>query len=120
MSRFIQNKLVTISTVKLAAISVGISVILTALLTGILSLLILGKLSLELFLANSIIGIIVPLVVAPFVINLLKQATNYEQVNRELNNENLKIKRLETEAEQKARDMQAVNELAIQCAAAHP
>jgi len=108
------------STVKLAAISVGISVVITALLTGIMSFVMLGRLSLELFLANSFIGIIVPLIVAPFVINLLKQATNYEQINRELSKENIERKRLEKEAEQKARDMQAVNELAIQCAAATP
>ena len=120
MRGFIQNKLITVSTVKLAVISVGISVVITVILTGILSLLMLGKFSLELFLANSIIGIIVPVIVAPFVINLLKQATNYERVNRELNDENIERKRSEKEAGQKAKDMQAVNELAIECAAATP
>lgn len=120
MSGSIQNKLATVSTVKLVAISVGVSVVITAILTGIMSLLMLGRLSLELFLANSFIGIIVPLIVAPFVISLLKQATRYEQVNRELKDENKEVKKLEREAEQKAHDMQAVNQLAIECAAASP
>jgi hypothetical protein len=59
--------------------------------------------------ANSVIGIIVPAIVAPFVINLLKQATNYEQINRELNHENIERKRLAKEAEQKAGYLRAVS-----------
>ncbi|MFT3894754.1 MAG: ATP-binding protein [Anaerolineales bacterium] len=120
MRGFIQNKLVTVSTTKLAAISVGISVVVTAILTSILSFLIMGRLSLELLVANTLIGIIVPLIVAPFVISLLKQATNWEQVSYELKKENIEQKRLEEEAEQKVRDLQAVNELAIECAATLP
>ncbi len=120
MRGFIQNKLVTVSTVKLSAISVGISIVITAFLTWFVSLMVLGRLSFELLLANSMIGTIVPLIVAPLVINLLKQATSYEQANRELSDENIERKRLEKEAEQKARDMQAINELAIECAAATP
>ena len=120
MRGFIQNKLVTVSTVKLSAISVGISIVITAFLTWFVSLMVLGRLSFELLLANSMIGTIVPLIVAPLVINLLKQATSYEQANRELSDENIERKRLEEEAEQKARDMQAINELAIECAAATP
>lgn len=120
MRGFIQNKLVTVSTIKLTAISVATSVAITILLTGVVSFLIMGRLSVELLFANSLIGMIVPLIVAPFAINLLKQATNYEEINRELSRENIERKRLEKEAEQKARDMQAVNELAIECAAATP
>lgn len=120
MRDFIQNKLVTVSTVKLTAISVAISVAITILLTGVVSSLIMGRLSVELLIANSLIGMIVPLIVAPFSINLFKQASNYEQTNRELSRENIERKRLEKEAEQKALNMQAVNELAIECAAATP
>lgn len=120
MHGFIHNKLVTVSTLKLSAISVGISVIITAFLTGAMSLLMLGELSLSLLVANSVIGMIVPTIVAPFAINLLKQAINWEQVNQDLKRENLERKRLEDEAVQKARDMQAINELAIECAAAMP
>ena len=72
----------------------------------------------ELLFANSIIGMIVPLIVAPFVINLLKQATNWKQINQDLKHENIERTRPEKEAIQKARDMQAINDLAIECAAA--
>ncbi len=120
MLGFIREKLVTVSTVKLTAISAAISIAITILLTGAMSFLVLGRLSIELLFANSLIGMIVPLIVAPFAINLLKQATNWEQVNRELNNENIERKRLEKEAKQKASDMQAINEFAIECAAATP
>ncbi len=118
MRGYVQSKLVTVSTGRLTAISIIISVVITVLLTGILSFLLLGRLSLELLLANSIIGTIVPAIVAPFAVNLLKQAMNWEQINRELEHENRERKRLEAEAIQKARDMHAISELAIECAAA--
>lgn len=120
MRGFVREKLVTVSTVKLTAISIGISVIITILLTAITSFLVLGRLSLELFIANSIIGAIVPSIVAPFAINLLKQATSYELSNQDLLDQNRKSERLAKIARQKARDMQAINELAIECTAAGP
>ena len=120
MTRFIQNKLVTVSTRKLAGLSVGISVAITIILTGGVSILLLGRLSPQLFLANAVIGIIVPAIVAPFVIMLLKEATKWEQVNQELKLENIERKKLETEASRKADDMQSISELAIECAAAPP
>lgn len=120
MQRFIQNKFVTVSTGKLVAISIVTSILATILLTAGLGLAFTIKLSPDIFIVNSIIGTIVPALVAPFVISLLKQATNWEQVNQDLKSENAKSKKLEAEATQKARDMQAVNELAIECAAAPP
>lgn len=118
MRGYIQSKLVTVSTWKLTTISIAISVIITIFLTGILSLLLLGRFSFELLAANSVIGMIVPAIVAPLAINLLKQAINWEQINRDLEHENRERKRLEAEALQKARDMHAISELAIECAAA--
>jgi two-component system, LuxR family, sensor kinase FixL len=120
MRGFIQSKFVTVSTGKLVAISIVISVLITLFLTAILSLVMLAKMSLELLAANSIIGIIVPAIVAPFVINLLKQSANWEQANDDLKRENMERKKLEDEATQKARDMQAINELAIECTTALP
>jgi len=120
MRRLIHNKFVTVSTGKLVAISIITSILATILLTAGLGLVFTKKLSPDIFIVNSIIGTIVPALVAPFVISLLKQATNWEQVNQELKRENAKSKKLEAEATQKARDMQAVNELAIECAAAPP
>jgi len=120
MRGYIQRKLATISTAKLTVISIAISVVITIFLTGVLSFLLLGRLSFELLFANSIIGVVVPAIVAPFAINLLKQATNWEQINQELKRENIKRKRLEDEATQKAKDMQSINHLAIECAAATP
>ena len=118
MRGYIQSKLVTVSTVKLTIISIIISVGITIILTGLMSILMLGRLSIELLLANIIIGTIVPAIVAPFAVNLLKQATDWKQVNQDLEQENVERKRLETEALQKVRDMHAINELAIECAAA--
>ncbi|MBK9926991.1 MAG: PAS domain S-box protein [Anaerolineales bacterium] len=120
MYGFIQSKFVTVSTGKLVAVSIVTSIIITSLLTTILSLVTLGKMSLELLVTNSIIGAIVPAIVAPFVINLVKQSASWEQINQDLKQENIDRKRLENEALQKAKGMQAVNELAIECAAASP
>ena len=117
MQRFIQSKLVTVSTVKLAIISIAISILTTILLTAGLGLVILGKLSSDIFIVNSIIGTIVPAIVAPFVLNLLKQATNWEHLNENLTSENTKRKKLEEDALQKAKDMKSISELAIECAA---
>lgn len=116
----IQNKLVTESTLKLTMIIVGVLVIITTTLTALLSTLVLGHVSREFLLTNLLLGTIVPAIVAPIAINLFKQVIAMERANLELSIENLEIKRLEKEAEQKARDMQAVNELAIECAAATP
>jgi len=120
MQRLIQNKFVTVSTGKLVVISIITSILATLLLTTGLVLIFIGKLSPDIFIINSIIGALVPALVAPFVINLLKQATNWEQINQNLKHENLERKKLEDEATQKAKDMQAINELAIECAAATP
>lgn len=120
MRGFVREKLVTVNTTKLTIISIVISIFITLLLTGVTSILLLGRLSIELFLANSIIGAVVPLIVAPFAINLLKQATNYEQINQELIYKSTESARLEQIARQKANDMQAVNVLAIECTAAGP
>ena len=118
MRGFIQSKLVTVSTRKLTIIAIVISVIITIILTGIMSILIVQRLSIELILANTVIAIIVAAIVAPFAASLLKQAINWEQVSHDLEYENLERKRFEAEATQKASDMRAISELAIECAAA--
>jgi len=92
--------------------------VITIILTGILSILMLDEVSIELLLANAIIGTVIPAIVAPFTLNLLKQATNWEQVNQGLERENVERKGLEEEARQTARDMHAISQLAIECAAA--
>ena len=118
MRGFIQSKLVTVSTGKLTIIAIVISVIITIILTGIMSILIAQRLSIELILANIVIAIIVAAIVTPFAASLLKQAINWEQVSHNLEYENLERKRFEAEATQKASDMRAISELAIECAAA--
>ena len=118
MRGFIQNKLVTVTTGKLTFISILISVVITVLLTGIVSFQIFNRLSHELLLVNALIGTVVPAIVAPLVLNLLKQAAHWEHTNQELERKNAQRKRFEDEALQKARDMQSINELAIECAAA--
>jgi len=118
MRAIIQKKLITESTSKLTLISAIGSVVITMMLTGILSLIMLKRLSIELLAANSIIGIVVPLLIAPFALQLLKTATNWENVSRELHLENLERKNQERKASQKAQELQAISELAIESAAA--
>lgn len=120
MRGYIQNKLVTENTVKLTAIIVGILVFITTALTAALSFLVLRYVSMEFLLANLLLGTLIPASVAPPAINLFKQVNAVQRANLELSSENTEIKKLEREADQKARDMQAVNELAIECAAALP
>jgi len=118
MRALIQRKLSTESTGKLTLISVLGSVAITAILTSLMSLVLLGRISPELLAANSVIGLVVPLLVAPFALQLLKTATNWERTNHELMHENLERKNQEQKAGQKAREMQAISELAIESAAA--
>jgi len=120
MRTFIKNKLITTSSAKLVIIATVITLLLLTILTTIMSFVMLGELSLELLLANTVIGLIILLIVAPFMTQLIKEATLWEQVNKELIHENTKRKRLEEEANQRALDLQAINELAIECAAASP
>jgi len=118
MRTLIQRKLMTESTGKLTFISVLGSVTITAILTSLMSLILLGRISIELLVANSAIGLIVPLLIAPFALQLLKTATSWESTSHELMHENLERKNQEQKAGQKAREMQAISELAFESAAA--
>jgi len=118
MRTYIQKKLITESTGKLTLISVVGSVSITVILTSMMSLIILKKLSAELLAANALIGLIVPLFIAPFALRLLKTATDWEKISTELRHENTERKAQEMKASQKAIEMQAISELAIECAAA--
>ena len=120
MRTFIKKKLTTTSTAKFVLIVTVITVLLAILLTAITSFILLGELSNELLLANTVIGLIIPLIVAPFMTNLIKEATIWEKANQDLKRENIERKRLEDEATQRAHDLQSINELAIECAAASP
>jgi len=118
MRTFIKNKLTKTSTARFVLIVTVITVLLAILLTVITSMVMLGKISRELLLANTVIGVIIPLIVGPIMTNLIKEATIWEQANQDLKQENVQRKKLEVEASQKAKDMQAISELAIECAAA--
>ena len=120
MRTFIKEKLRTTSTAQFVIIATVITLLLSTLLTTITSFVTLGRLSLELLLANTVIGLIIPLIVAPFMTQIIKEATISEQANQELKRENIERKRLEDEATQRALDLQVINELAIECATAPP
>jgi len=98
MRALIQKKLITESTGKLTLISVAGSVIITIALTSLMSFIMLKRLALELLAANALIGLIVPLLVAPFALQLLKTATNWEKISGELHHENLERKKQEQKA----------------------
>jgi len=120
MRTFIINKLITASTTKLVILTIVITFLLSIVLTTITSFIMLGRLSPELLIANSVIGLVIPLIVAPFMTNLIKTVTNWEKSNQQLKVENIERRKLEVVASQKAKDMQAISELAIECAAASP
>ena len=120
MRTFIINKLITTSTAKFVVMVTVITLLLSILLTAITSFVMFGELSRELLLANIVIGLIIPLIVAPIMTNLIKDAMAWEQAKQELKRENIEIKKLEDDASQKADNMQSISELAIECAAAPP
>lgn len=120
MRTFIQNKLTTTSTTKLVAITTIITFLLSTILTIITSFIMLGEFSPEMLMANSAISVIIPVIVAPFMINLLKTATTWEQANQQLKVENIERKRMAKEASQRANAMQSISQLAIECATASP
>ena len=100
MHTFIKEKLRTTSTAQFVIIATVITLLLSTLLTTITSFVILGRLSLELLLANTFIGLIISLIVAPFMTQIIKEATISEQANQERKRENIERKRLEDEATQ--------------------
>lgn len=84
MRTFIKEKLRTTNTAQFVIVATVITLLLSTLHTTITSFVILGRHSPELFLANTVIGLIISLIVAPFMTQIIKEATISEQTNQEL------------------------------------
>jgi PAS domain S-box-containing protein len=65
-------------------ISVIVSVIITTFMNGIMSLAVYSKISLDLLVIGTIDAVVVPSIVAPVVINLLRRTANLQNLNEEL------------------------------------
>ena len=65
-------------------------------------------------------AILIPAIIAPILINILKRIVNLEDSNRQLQHEIAERRHAEQAAQRRAANLQAINDLAIECAAALP
>ena len=100
----------------------GIAVLFAvALTTGLNSLFVWldgGKFNPKIFAYATVDAVLIPLVIAPVMINTLKRVLNLEQANRLLRGQVEAHQRAQREAEERGANLQAISDLAIECAAA--
>ncbi len=104
----------------LVSLSVVSAVIITDLLTVVISLGVWGRVPVELLVMGTLAATVVPAILAPILIYLVKRAASLEDVNQELHREIAERKRAEEEARRRTANLAVVSELAIECAAASP
>jgi PAS domain S-box-containing protein len=102
------------------ALAVLGSIVITTLMNSIASLILWGGISAELLIIGTVDAIVVPAVVAPIIIKLLKRSIDLADLNRQLQQEMLERQRAEYSAQQRAANLQAISDLAVECAAASP
>jgi PAS domain S-box-containing protein len=120
MYTMLQQKLKRASTWQLVMLTVVSSVIITTGLSSLISYLGWGRVSSEVLVIGIIDASVVPIIVAPLVIKLAKHNIHLEDLIQALQQEITERKRAEVEARQQAESLLAVNQLAIECAAAGP
>ena len=120
MHSIFQNRLKEASTWKLVMLTVVSSVIITTGLSSLISYLGWGWVSLQVLIIGTIDAIIVPAIVAPLIIKLVKDTIHMEDLIQALQQEIAERKRAEAEARQQVDSLLAVNQLAIECAATGP
>jgi PAS domain S-box-containing protein len=120
MYTMLQQELKRAGTWQLVVLTVVSSVIITIGLSTLISYLGWGRVSLEVLVIGIIDASVVPLIVAPLLIKLVKQNIDLEELIQALQQEITVRKRAEAEARQQAESLLAVNQLAIECAAAGP
>ena len=84
MRASLSQRLISASTWKLVAASVGGAVVITDGLTSIVSLLIWGWVPLELLIFGTLNAVLVPVILAPILIRVVKKAAYLEAVNHQL------------------------------------
>jgi len=65
-------------------------------------------------------AIVIPAILAPIFFNIVKRSANLEELNRQLEREIAKRQHAEQSAERRAANLQAISDLAVECAAASP
>jgi signal transduction histidine kinase len=120
MHTAIRQSLTKINSWTLVGLAVASSVVIADSLTAALSLIIWGRVPVEVLLISTLDAAAVPAIVAPVVIYLLKRAARLEDINRHLQAEISDRKRIEEEINRRAENLMAVSELAIECAAVSP
>ncbi len=79
-----------------------------------------GRYNPKIFMYATIDAIVIPLVIAPIMINAFKRVLNLEQLNQQLEGRVEQHRYAQQAAEQRVTHLQAISDLAIQCAAAIP
>ncbi len=79
-----------------------------------------GEIDPKIFLYITIAAILMPLVIAPVLINLFKHATALEQVNQQLQGQIEQHQRAQQVAEERVANLQTISDFALACAAAAP
>lgn len=101
-------------------LAVAGSIIVTTVMNSLASLIVWGRISAELLIIGTVDAIVVPLVIAPTVIKLIQRSINLADLNRQLQQEISVRQSAEQSAERRAADLQAISELAVECAALPP
>jgi signal transduction histidine kinase len=117
MRTAIRHSLTKISSWTLVGLAVVSSVVIADSMTAVMSLLIWGRVPLEVLLISTLDAAAVPAIVAPAVIYLLKRAARLEDINRDLQAEISDRRRVAEEINRRAENLMAVSDLAIECAA---
>jgi signal transduction histidine kinase len=120
MRTAIQQSLKKTNSWILVGLAVASSIVISDCLTAVLSLIIWGRVPIEVLLISTLDAAVVPSIVAPIVIYLVKRAARLEDINVHLQAEISDRKRIEEEINRRAENLMAVSDLAIECAAASP
>ncbi len=79
-----------------------------------------GKYNPKIFMYATIDAILIPLIIAPIIINMLKRTINLEQEKQQLEGQIEHHQYAQKAAEQRVANLQAISELAVECATAAP
>jgi PAS domain S-box-containing protein len=79
-----------------------------------------GTINPRVFMYATIDAIVIPLIIAPVMINAFKRVINLEQANQQLHGQIEEHQRAQQVAEQRITNLQAISDFAIECAAAAP
>ncbi len=116
----IRQSLNKINSWTLVGVAVASSIVIADSLTIVQSLIIWGRVPLEVLLISTLDAAAVPSILAPVLIYLVKRAARLEDINTDLRAEISARRRVEEEINRRAQNLMAVSDLAIECAAVAP